>query len=139
MIANLPGWVRASAAIAVYGVASITTTHAQPAPSARRIYLLCQMEDPSCGTLLQNAYADFLGDQTWTSCYPDQHYALDGARIGPSCGNVVLTCKFIREPKLSLDQIFTGYMQAMVMFPSLSGDSARHAMYMAMVVLHRCE
>jgi hypothetical protein len=137
--ANVPASVRASAVIAACTIASIVAAHAQPMPSARRIYLLCQMEDLSCGTLLQKAYDDFLADQTWTTCYPDQHYAPDGARIGPSCRNVTYTCEFIRQPQLNLDQIYAGYMQTMVSFPSLSGDSAHHAMYMTMVMLHRCK
>ena len=50
---------------------------AQPEPSARRLYLLCQMEDPSCGPMIEQAYQAAIANprRAWTpkgvaSCLP---------------------------------------------------------------------
>lgn len=42
---------------ALAAVALAVPAVAEPVPSARRVYMLCVIEDPSCGPLIREAYA----------------------------------------------------------------------------------
>jgi hypothetical protein len=107
-----------------------------PEPSARRIYLLCQMEDPSCASLIQKAYDDFLANPTATACFgvnfPGSVY--DERR---QCWNVTATCHFVREPTLSLQEVYRAYMSFFSQTSYLS-SSPRLIMYETMNRLGRC-
>jgi hypothetical protein len=49
-------------------VAAFCTDAPAQSPTARRVTLLCDMEDPSCGPLLQKAYDDASANPTVTVC-----------------------------------------------------------------------
>jgi hypothetical protein len=120
-------------------VAPLSPAPAQSEPSARRVYLLCQMEDPSCGPLLEKAYNDFLANPTFTTC--------SGSGHDPTCpagtSRHTATCIFRSEPRLTLEDIYRGYMMA---FEQTNRDismflnvSPRIMMFVTMSGwLHRC-
>src|SRR5579864_4620552 len=88
------------------------TAFAQSGPSARRVFLLCRMEDPECGTLLQNAYDEFLANPSVTECYTENFGGKGVYNQQQRCWTIKNVCHFVREPALSLQDIYVSYMQA---------------------------
>src|ERR1700722_10979346 len=122
--------------VAACAVTTVTSTHAQSEPTARRVYLLCQMEDPSCPSLIQEAYNAFLANPTWTVCYPDSQP--DPGCPGGRGRRGTSTCKFRPEPTLTLREIYVRYMYVVSTNSMLWGEPARIGMLMTMSSLNRC-
>lgn len=110
-------------------MAAAAPAHAQSEPTARRVYLLCNMEDPSCTSLIQKAYNDFLANPTWVVCLADGQ---------PGCHRMTYTCKFVREPAITLQDIYVRYMEMVDEHSYLWNETARIAMYQTMNFLGRC-
>ena len=105
--------------------------HAQSEPTARRAYLLCQMEDPSCGPALQELYNAAIHNPTWEG-------------IGQS-----LICPRLRPPgirpragdylaPLTLEDIYRVYMDSIRGYPAIGQYSGRIGMLYALQRIWHC-
>lgn len=125
--------------IVIYAATWDVPAYAQPEPSARRVFLLCQMEDPQCGTLLREAYNDFLVNPTITECYTENFGGNGVYDQRRRCWNTTTTCHFVRNPEPTIKDIFMRYMNV---FPQASmywNSSPRVMMYLAMNLSARCK
>ncbi len=119
-------------------IALAVVAPARAEPTARRVWLLCQMEDPGCFPAMEAAFDAFLDNPTWTECY-SQNFGhggvFDAAR---KCWKTTTRCEIIRSPHITNAEIFRWYMIAVQQNPILWTMPARIGMYQAMREDGRC-
>ena len=99
--------------------------------TARRLWLLCNAEDPSCGTLLRQAFNDFLANPTLTSCtYEKTQDSVYNERH--RCWEHTGYCRFVGDRSISTQQLFLEYMSIVPMVRDYWGWSPRAMMYVIM-------
>jgi hypothetical protein len=91
---------------------------ASGAPSARRVWLLCEMEDPQCGPSLAAAYADFLANPTWTTT------------IAGSERPTTFVCHTTR--RVELKELYPWFMRSVGSQPLVWPEPARLGVYAAL-------
>lgn len=123
--------------LAIGLTAAAISIQAQAAPTARRVYLLCEAEDPACPALIRQAYDDFLANPTVTECSTINYGKNSTFDAKRNCWNVTSVCH-VTGPQMDLQDVYLHYMQT---FParSLYWESApRVMMFMAMNMLGLC-
>ena len=130
--------LQTAALLAIYAIGAAPAV-AQSEPSARRITLLCNMEDPSCGPLLQKAYDDAVANPTVLGCTGSgvsSPRCPSGSYLSP-----VITCNFAGEPKPTVQELFGFWMFAIryeLMPYNFAELSARIGMIYALNSSRRC-
>ena len=122
--------------IAMCAVVAAAVVHAQTGPTARRVYLLCESEDPSCPALIQKAYNEFLANPTVTECY-SVNYGNGTYDAKRGCWNTTNTCHLLNT-RMKLDDIYLRYMQIFTQARMYWESSPRVMMYVAMNMSGLC-
>lgn len=107
--------VRLALAVALLLAASAS---ARAGMTARRLFLLCEMESPKCGPALCAAELAYFANPTWTSC------VMGAGRQSRECpasfGRVTVSCRPIT--RMPVRQLYSRFMEVMAMDMNVFGE-----------------
>jgi hypothetical protein len=118
------------------GLLVAATCAASAEPSARRVYLLCNAEDPECGPLLRDAFQAFLANPTLTECYSQDF----GGGVYDStrrCWETTTVCHYQKTPDLNFDLFYQTFMTS-VETGEISQYPAHLGVFLTMKAMGRC-
>lgn len=133
----MTGLARIALFLAIGLAATAISTQSYAAPTARRVYLLCEAEDPACPALIRQAYDDFLANPTVTECSTinyGQNSTFDERR---RCWNVTSVCH-VTGPKMDLQDVYMRFMRTVPTRSLYWESSPRVMVYLAMNLFGLC-